>query len=235
MSNRLGKYEIKAIGYKKENGKSIPVSSVISRHNEYSHAHHYLIGHIGAEKIGIGAKSSFKKDNLVFQIVPVLGKKKPMKKLIREHIEGLDKKTFSPEIIAKKHNVSVEHINSQLKIGIKIEQEHTSDKDAAREIALDHLNERPDYYTRLKKVEENKVRIIKEIVKRARYRIKEDSEKPNISITNGDKEEANDEPTIVKGNTTLTGERADTININPQLPFSPFPKGAKPVIPSNTP
>jgi hypothetical protein len=64
--------------------------------------------------------------------------------------QGLDKKTLTPEAIAKKHNVSLEHILSQLEMGIKVEQEHTSNIKIAREIALDHLNENPDYYTRLK-------------------------------------------------------------------------------------
>ncbi|HNR90679.1 MAG TPA: hypothetical protein PKM65_20250 [Spirochaetota bacterium] len=37
--------------------------------------------------------------------------------------------------------------------GIKVETEHTSDKMKALEIALDHLSEMPDYYTRLEKME----------------------------------------------------------------------------------
>ena len=67
--------------------------------------------------------------------------------------EELDKPTPSVENLAKKHNVSVEYIKSQLQQGIEIEQEHTSDKSIAKEIALDHLNERPDYYKKLKKIE----------------------------------------------------------------------------------
>jgi hypothetical protein len=41
----------------------------------------------------------------------------------------------------------------QLAMGIKIEMEHTDDKDKAREIAKDHLEEIPDYYTRLRRME----------------------------------------------------------------------------------
>lgn len=67
--------------------------------------------------------------------------------------EMLDKKTLSPDAIAKKHKVSLETIQSQLKMGIAVEKEHTSDEKVAREIALDHLMERPDYYTKLKEVE----------------------------------------------------------------------------------
>ncbi len=64
--------------------------------------------------------------------------------------------TDAPSIqtIAKKHGVSEEEIQKQLEMGIKVEQEHTSDIQAATEIALDHLNEKPDYYTRLKTIGE---------------------------------------------------------------------------------
>jgi len=41
----------------------------------------------------------------------------------------------------------------QLKIGIEVEQEHTNDPNAAREIALDHLTEDPEYYTKLRRIE----------------------------------------------------------------------------------
>lgn len=44
----------------------------------------------------------------------------------------------------------------QLAMGIRVEMEHTNDERLAKEIALDHLAEFPDYYTRLKKVEEPK-------------------------------------------------------------------------------
>ena len=39
----------------------------------------------------------------------------------------------------------------QLTQGMLVEQEHTKDKRMAMEIALDHLAEHPDYYSRLKK------------------------------------------------------------------------------------
>lgn len=41
----------------------------------------------------------------------------------------------------------------QLEKGTRIEQEHTSDPQLAREIARDHLSEIPDYYTRLESME----------------------------------------------------------------------------------
>lgn len=41
----------------------------------------------------------------------------------------------------------------QIKMGIKVEQEHTKNKDLAKMIAKHHLEEIPDYYTRLLKME----------------------------------------------------------------------------------
>jgi len=43
----------------------------------------------------------------------------------------------------------------QLLMGIEVEMEHTSDKMKALEISTDHLEEIPDYYTRLHKMEED--------------------------------------------------------------------------------
>lgn len=60
-------------------------------------------------------------------------------------------KTPSLEQIAKKHNVSMEELKKAHEEGIKVEIEHTKDKELASEIARDHLNEKPDYYKKLKK------------------------------------------------------------------------------------
>jgi hypothetical protein len=57
------------------------------------------------------------------------------------------------EQIAKKHRLEVSFVKRQLEMGIPIEHEHTKDKDLATDIALQHLDEIPDYYTRLKKME----------------------------------------------------------------------------------
>ena len=43
---------------------------------------------------------------------------------------------------------------SELRTGIKIEYEHTNNYEISKRIALDHLAEIPDYYTRLVKMEE---------------------------------------------------------------------------------
>jgi hypothetical protein len=67
--------------------------------------------------------------------------------------KGPIKKYMSPEEIAKKHKISLDTLEPELKLGIKVEGEHTGSKKMARMIALQHLEELPDYYTRLKKAE----------------------------------------------------------------------------------
>jgi len=59
----------------------------------------------------------------------------------------------SVEQIAKKHRMDVSDIQRQLDMGEPIEHEHTKDHKLAMDIALQHLDEFPDYYTRLKKME----------------------------------------------------------------------------------
>jgi hypothetical protein len=66
----------------------------------------------------------------------------------------LDKPTPTLNDLVKKHGVSLHDLGVQLAKGIKVEKEHTSDMLVAKEIALDHLNELPDYYDRLEQVEE---------------------------------------------------------------------------------
>jgi len=41
----------------------------------------------------------------------------------------------------------------QLRVGTAVEMEHTNDRRVAREIAMDHLTEDPDYYKALAKME----------------------------------------------------------------------------------
>lgn len=74
-------------------------------------------------------------------------------KHLDEDKDPLDKPTMTPEQLAKHHGVNISVINAQLAKGIKIEQEHTSHPGIAREIALDHIKEKVDYYNRLEKAE----------------------------------------------------------------------------------
>ena len=76
----------------------------------------------------------------------------------------------TPEEIAKKHRVSLDLIKKQLKMGLKVEKEHTSDLTAARITALQHLDEVPDYYSKLKKVEaQNESKIVRDMFGNASY------------------------------------------------------------------
>jgi hypothetical protein len=63
------------------------------------------------------------------------------------------KKNLTVEQVAKKHRLEVGFVEKQLQAGIKIEREHTNDTHLAMSIALQHLDEIPDYYNRLKKME----------------------------------------------------------------------------------
>ena len=69
----------------------------------------------------------------------------------------LDKHTPTIQDIAKKFNKTTRYILDQLKAGIRVEAEHTNQFEMAMEIALDHLNERPDYYQVLKSAEKKKI------------------------------------------------------------------------------
>jgi len=51
----------------------------------------------------------------------------------------------------KEHGIT----KKELKMGMKVEREHTSDPMQAKKIAMDHLEEHPKYYTKLKKIFKN--------------------------------------------------------------------------------
>ena len=46
-----------------------------------------------------------------------------------------------------KHKEDDKYCPIELEIGVKVETEHTQDTEAAKEIAKDHLEENPHYYT----------------------------------------------------------------------------------------
>jgi hypothetical protein len=83
---------------------------------------------------------------------------KPEKK---EEVEVKEQTELKPvpslEDSAKKHKVDVEVLKKQLEKGIQVEKEHTKDEKTAEKIALAHIDERPDYYDQLAKVEKQPV------------------------------------------------------------------------------
>jgi hypothetical protein len=68
-------------------------------------------------------------------------------------IKGGKADKMSVKDIADKFGVTVAQINRELAMGKKVEHEHTTNMSKANEIAMDHLSEFPDYYTRLAKME----------------------------------------------------------------------------------
>ena len=62
-------------------------------------------------------------------------------------LKGGSADKMSIKDIAKKHGISIEEIENELKIGMKVESEHTSSKGKEREITMDHLVEDPVYYS----------------------------------------------------------------------------------------
>lgn len=67
-----------------------------------------------------------------------------------DKIEGGVADDTTPEELSKKHNVRLKDIVDEIKVGKKIEREHTNSNDTAEEIAMDHIEEFPDYYTNKK-------------------------------------------------------------------------------------
>jgi hypothetical protein len=78
-----------------------------------------------------------------------------------EKLKGGISDKMSLEDIAKKHDKKgyyhiedmVKFLKKQLDKGIKVEKEHTNNELMAREIAMDHLSEDPNYYIKLKQIE----------------------------------------------------------------------------------
>ena len=61
---------------------------------------------------------------------------------------------FASNGLYNKSRKSIDKLDkSELAMGIKVELEHTTCPIMARRIAMDHLSEIPDYYTRLDKME----------------------------------------------------------------------------------
>jgi hypothetical protein len=71
-----------------------------------------------------------------------------------DNIPGGLAKGMTLNDIAEKHGMSVDMLVAEFKKGIQTEMEHTTDREMAKEITMDHLFEDPKYYTKLATVEE---------------------------------------------------------------------------------
>jgi len=101
--------------------------------------------HALAEKLGM------EPDKFEEQVYKILGEL--LKK--EDKIPGGKADKMTVKDIADKHKVSVEKIEKQIKMGIEVEMEHVDSEELAKEIAMDHLEEIPDYYDRLDKMEKS--------------------------------------------------------------------------------
>ena len=70
---------------------------------------------------------------------------------VEEADEKMYKHTPTVEQLVIKYKVPKRDILIQLEKGIKVELEHTSERNVARKIALDHIGEDPHYYNKLEK------------------------------------------------------------------------------------
>lgn len=68
-------------------------------------------------------------------------------------IKGGKADNMTVKDIADKFDIAESKVEHELRMGKKVEHEHTNDTSKATEIAMDHLSEIPDYYTRLAKME----------------------------------------------------------------------------------
>ena len=80
-----------------------------------------------------------------------LSDKKTLEDIAKKHAYNDSTDSTSKEMILKMFN----HIKKELDKGIKVEMEHTKNRETAKEIAMDHLYEDPNYYIKLSKVETN--------------------------------------------------------------------------------
>ena len=93
------------------------------------------------------------------EILDSIGKesdKKEVKKSTESNkLVGGEADNMTAQEIADKDKVSLKHIKEQIKIGLKIEREHTDDPEEALEIVMDHIAESSNYYTKLKQMEQS--------------------------------------------------------------------------------
>ena len=138
------------------------LAKVALKHNDPEKIQHVIDKIKKYRKNGLHLHGEFGPENLAFKALRSKGIIKQLFNRLDElHSERLslpeskvlDKPEMSVSQLSKKFKVPVSKINNQLTKGIKVEKEHTSSTSTAKEIALDHLAEKPDYYDRLLKAE----------------------------------------------------------------------------------
>jgi hypothetical protein len=132
----------------------------------------YVAVHTKKGKTSVTANSSYeaaKKASEKFGLndttgITVMLSKKDGEDVIHKATEEVELKPVpSLEDSAKKHNVDIEVLKKQLEKGIQVEKEHTKDEKVAEKIALAHIDERPDYYVQIDKLEKKPVEKVAEV------------------------------------------------------------------------
>lgn len=137
---KLAEFALKSHSYPK-------IQGVLRTIKKYRQAGLDLNGEFGPENLAYKALRSKGVVSKLYSMLDELHSKR----LSLPESKVLDKPELSMDQIAKKHGVDKTHIMSQLMKGVGVESEHTSGEKAAMEIALDHLAEDPNYYSKLEK------------------------------------------------------------------------------------
>jgi hypothetical protein len=111
-----------------------------------------IIDKVGAEMEKAGVKGVDVRKGIISADFTKTGLKESVNEA--DVVPGGLAKGLSLNDIAEKHGVSVDMMVAEFKKGIAVEMEHTTDREVAKEITLDHLFEDPKYYDKLAKVEE---------------------------------------------------------------------------------
>lgn len=72
---------------------------------------------------------------------------------MKNKLVGGKSDNMSIKDIADKFDVPTSQIKNQIKKGVEVEKEHTNDIEKAKEVAMDHLTELPNYYDELDSME----------------------------------------------------------------------------------
>lgn len=124
----------------------VQVEQILKKIKQYRQAGLDHGGEFGPENL---AYKILRKQGLITKLYDLRNKLHSEELTIDEDSTLLDKPTPTIRQVSAKHGVSFTDIMDQLVKGVNVELEHTTDEKVAREIALDHLSEDPEYYTKL--------------------------------------------------------------------------------------
>lgn len=121
--------------------------------------------------------------------------------------------------LARKHGVSIQYIVRQAEIGSTVEREHTTSHDEAYGIALQHLDEFPDYYKNLLAMEK---KMKAEYKKKKSYKeMKESLSENHIDVAMG--RELDDEGAMIMNQIEEIKHCCDRLKASIQSPTMQVP------------